>query len=222
MAELKALVQDFNISELGAPGDWTYSWFVIATRDKPLSAEQYLSYAESDLLDGGSERNLINALTNAKRALHMRMEDMSIGFGFDNWSGQRSFPKMVEYLTRVGVAAPRILNKLNRLRNQVEHEYLIPDRGEVETFIDVTILFLASTQRWISRLPCDIEIHQRIDTDKGSFILESMQLSWGQGVVSLRFAELESTFTSKREMLEFRCPTEEFFLYGRLALENDW
>ncbi|WP_454695096.1 hypothetical protein [Achromobacter aegrifaciens] len=222
MAELKVLVQDFNVAELSSPGDWTYSWFGIATRDKPLTAEQYLKYAESDLLDGGGERNLINALTNAKRALHMRMEDMSVGFGFDNWSGQRSFPKMVEYLTRVGVAAPRILNKLNRLRNQVEHEYLVPDRAEVETFIDVTILFLASTQRWISRLPCDIEIHQRIDTDRGSFILESMRLSWEQGVVTLRFADLKSSFTSKREALEFRCPTEEFFLYGRLALENDW
>lgn len=216
------LVQGFSVAELSSPGEWIYSWSGIATRDKPLSAEQYLKYAEIDLLDGGSDRHLINALTNAKRALHMRMEDMSVGFGFDNWSGQRSFPKMVEYLTRIGVAAPRILNKLNRLRNQVEHEYLVPDRGEVETFIDVTILFLASTQRWIGRLPCDIEIHQRIDTEKGSFILESIGLLWEQGAVTLCFADLECSFTSKREKLTFRCPAEEFFLYGRLALENDW
>ncbi|MCW3154841.1 hypothetical protein N8H69_20020 [Achromobacter spanius] len=222
MAGLKDFVQDFNVFELSPIGDWVYSWIGIKTRDEPISAERYLKYAESDLLDGGDNRNLINALTNAKRALHLRMEDMCIGFGFDNWSDHRSFPKMVEYLSRIGVTAPRILNNLNRLRNQVEHDYLIPSRSEVETFIDVTVLFLASTQRWISRLPCDIEMHQDIKTDKGSFVLESIRLSWEMGVVSLRFAELNSSFVSKRETLEFKCPAEGYFFCSRLALENDW
>lgn len=222
MANFKTFARDFNIGELSPLVDWVYSWSGIMTRDEPLSAERYLRYAENDLKDGGGIRNLINALTNAKRALHMRMEEMCVGFGFANWGGQRSFPKMVEYLTHIGIAAPRILNNLNRLRNQVEHDYSVPSRSEVETFIDVTILFLASTQRWISRLPCSIEIHQDINFDGGTYVLESMWLSWDKGIITLNFSEPNSVFSSPREKLEFRCPEEEFFVCSRIALENDW
>lgn len=145
MPTLIELAKKFDLRTLCPDGDWIYTWSWLRTRDEPISAEQYLKFAENDLLDGESERHLVNALTNAKRALHLRMEDVCHGFGFASFGGARSFPRMVEYISRVGVTAPRILNRLNQLRNQVEHEYLIPSRSEVETFIDVASLFVAST-----------------------------------------------------------------------------
>jgi hypothetical protein len=222
MTTLAALAKKFDIRAFCADGDWTYTWSWIKTRDKPISAERYLDFAEDDLADGGSERNLVNALTNAKRALHLRMEDVCLGFGFASNGGTRSFPRMVEYISSIGVTAPRILNRLNALRNQVEHEYLIPNRSEVETFIDVTSLFVASTQRWINRQPSDIEIHQEVIVDEQAIIIKSMTFSWEKGLVGLRFTDTNSNRTSPMEIVEFRCPSDEFFLCARLALENDW
>ncbi|MFL6645628.1 MAG: hypothetical protein ACJ8GM_15125, partial [Paraburkholderia fungorum] len=118
--------------------------------------------------------------------------------------------------------APRILNRLNQLRNQVEHEYLVPSRSEVETFIDVTSLFAASTQRWINRQPSEIEIHQDVVVDGETIILKAMTLSWGRGVARLYFDGANNRFKSQKETVEFRCPSEEFFLCARLALENEW
>ncbi|MBU9268641.1 hypothetical protein [Burkholderia gladioli] len=222
MPSITDLAKKFDIQTLCPDGNWIYTSSCIKTRDEPISAEQYLKFAENDLSDGESERHLINALTNAKRALHLRMEDVCLGFGFASYGGMRSFPRMVEFIARVGVTAPRILNRLNQLRNQVEHEYLVPSRSEVETFIDVTSLFAASTQRWINRQPSDIEIHQCIVACGESVFLKAMTFSWEAGLVRLHFADTKDCFRSQKEVIEFRCPAEEFFLCARLALDNEW
>ncbi|RQZ42410.1 hypothetical protein DIE16_02645 [Burkholderia sp. Bp9090] len=219
---LTDLAKKFDLRALRPEGDWVYTWSCIKTRDEPISAEQYLKFAENDLSDGESERHLVNALTNAKRALHLRMEDVCLGFGFASYGGARSFPRMVKYISDIGVTAPRILNRLNQLRNQVEHEYLAPSRSDVETFIDVTSLFSSSTQRWINRQPRDIEIHQDVVVDGETIILNAMTFSWDNGVAYLHFSNANDSFRSKRETVEFQCSTEEFFLCARLALENEW
>jgi hypothetical protein len=222
MTTLAALARKFDIRALCTDGDWSYTRCWIKTRDKPISAERYLDFAEDDLSDGGSERHLVNALTNAKRALHLRMEDVCLGFGFASHGGTRSFPRMVEYISRIGVTAPRILNRLNAIRNKVEHEYMVPDRSDVETFIDVTCLFLGSTQRWINRQPSDIEMHENVVVDGETIILKLMTFSWENGIVNLHFTDINNNYRTQKEIVEFRCPSEEFFLCARLALENDW
>ncbi|WP_230973148.1 hypothetical protein [Burkholderia vietnamiensis] len=222
MPSITDLAKKFDLRALCPDGDWSYTWSCIKTRDEPISAEQYLKFAENDLLDGESERHLINAVTNAKRALHLRMEDVCLGFGFASYGGARSFPRMVEYISRIGVTAPRILNRLNQLRNQVEHEYLVPSRPEVETFIDVTSLFAASTQRWINRQPSDIEIHQDIVVDGETVFLKAMTFCWEKGLARLHFGDRKDYFRSQKEVVDFQCPTEEFFCCARLALENEW
>ncbi|WP_017510727.1 hypothetical protein [Cupriavidus pauculus] len=222
MSTLEELAKKLDLRTLCPDGNWIYTWSGISTRDEPVSAEQYLDFATHDLLDGDSDRHLVNALTNAKRALHLRMEDVCVGFGFASYGGPRSFPRMVEYISRVGVTAPRILTRLNQLRNQVEHEYLVPGRAEVETFIDVTSLFAASTQRWISRQPSQIEMSQAVTIEGNTIILRSMTLSWEKGIACLSFSGTDNTNFSQTATTEFRCHSAEFFLCTKLALEGDW
>lgn len=222
MSTLEELAAKFDLRTLCPDGNWIYTWSRISTRDAPVSAEQYLDFAAHDLLDGDSERHLVNALTNAKRALHLRMEDVCVGFGFASYGGPRSFPRMVEYISRIGVTAPRILTRLNQLRNQVEHEYLVPSRSEVETFIDVTSLFAGSTQRWINRQPSQIEMHQAIAIEGNAITLKSMTLSWKKGIAYLVFAVTDDSRCSQSVTIEFRSPSAEFFLCTNLALEGDW
>lgn len=150
------------------------------------------------------------------------MEDACLGFGFASVGAGRSFPRMAEFISKVGVTAPRILNRLNQLRNQVEHEYLVPSQPEVETFIDVTSLFIASTQRWINRQPSDIDIHQELIVEGEKITLKAMTFSWEQGRAYLHFITPVGKQRRELESVAFQCPSEEFFLCARLALENDW
>jgi hypothetical protein len=46
--------------------------------------------------------------------------------------------------------APRILNKIVRLRNMLEHEFHLPKKTEVEDAVDVATLFLEALKPYTS------------------------------------------------------------------------
>lgn len=111
---------------------------------------QFLSFAEDDLKLSYPHKAL-NALSNAKRALDCQLDSLICSFGLfksaqkENWK----FPKKIEIINKLGILAPRILEKINRIRNLMEHEYVRPDSEQVEDFIDIVSLFFAATDKFI-------------------------------------------------------------------------
>ncbi|WP_049843716.1 hypothetical protein [Vibrio sp. VPAP30] len=140
--------------------DFTFTCRNMECRER-LLPKQYLDFALDDLESGRCEKARINSFSNAKRALHLQVETLASLFGFDllKKASQRftTFPQYIKYLERCGVVTPRILMKLNRVRNAVEHHYYVPTFDETENFIDVVELFIAATERSIYQFPVDIE-----------------------------------------------------------------
>ena len=125
------------------------------------TAKQYLEFAIADFEQDKTDKGRINSFSNAKRALHLQVEILASLFGFDaiKTKGVRyaSFPKYIEFIAKCGIVTPRILTKLNRVRNSVEHAYYTPSKDETENFIDVVELFIAATDRALYQFPIDIE-----------------------------------------------------------------
>ncbi|HML23029.1 MAG TPA: hypothetical protein PKD09_15355 [Aggregatilinea sp.] len=126
----------------GTQGDIELPWEV--------KAEDYREFAERDLLSNEHHR-LINALANAKRALACQVDSVLFALGLFPLSQKKhwNFPEKIKILQNLGVIAPRILLKITRARNLMEHEYVVPAESEVEDFLDVVSLFIASTQSLI-------------------------------------------------------------------------
>lgn len=112
----------------------------------PVSPSEYLSYAEADLLIGTSH-GLVNALSNAKRAIDCQVTNILQGLGL---SIPKPFPEKLEKISALGLVAPRIVKKIVRLRNLLEHEFHNPELSEVEDAVDVAVLFLEATRRVFS------------------------------------------------------------------------
>jgi hypothetical protein len=113
-----------------------------------LSAEKYLGFARTDFRQR-SARGFVNALGNAKRALHCQVDSVLYSTGFWNRATERrwDFIAKTDLLTELKIATPNVLRRINRLRNQVEHHYSIPgDAKQLEDFIDIVELFIASTR----------------------------------------------------------------------------
>ncbi|MFL0932331.1 MULTISPECIES: hypothetical protein [Vibrio] len=129
------------------------------TFKEKLLPSSYLDFAKFDLSDGQEDRNLINAVGNAKRAFHFQVESVSQVFGWDKVYGNKNigFPKRLEFLASCGVLSPNILKKLNRKRNDIEHDYFVPNFDEVEDYIDIVELFLMATRDFLVNYPEHVE-----------------------------------------------------------------
>ncbi len=111
---------------------------------------QFFKFAENDL-NSKYEHNLINSLSNIKRAIDCQMDTLLFAFGLYKKSKKEewNFPRKLEVLNNLGIITPRILGKINQKRNFLEHEYRKPTKEEVEDALDVAALFLAYTQKFL-------------------------------------------------------------------------
>ena len=120
----------------------------------------YLGYAQADLNDPSSVRTCVNSLSNAKRSLHFQVDILSEAFGIAHSKpGKRlTFPQKLEFCIKCGVIGSRILEKINRLRNAVEHDYYLPTPDESQDFVDVVELFLSGTDSYIKQFPEHLDL----------------------------------------------------------------
>ena len=151
------LPNDFgNIKHLGGSSDSIESPF-------ELNAEGFIKFAEEDIV-GNKDKDIINALGNIKRAIENRVDLLHYAFGYKNLKENGDFPTKLERLNELGIVAPRILRKINKIRNLLEHQYKLPDKEEIEDAIDVAILFVEYTNKFIYNFVDDFEASCK-DTD---------------------------------------------------------
>jgi hypothetical protein len=105
------------------------------------TGDNFLNYAERDLERNDIAGN-INALTNAKRAIDCQVEALIKVLGLKK---EQSFPRKLERIKEIGLVAPRILTKVNKTRNLLEHEFKNPERSQVEDAVDIATLFVKLT-----------------------------------------------------------------------------
>lgn len=104
-----------------------------------IQASEFMKYAEMDL-EQGTAQGLVNALSNAKRAVDCQVDSILGCFGL---LSRRNFPEKIKILNHLGIVTPRIVNKVVKARNYLEHEFIKPEREQVEDAVDVANLFVA-------------------------------------------------------------------------------
>jgi hypothetical protein len=118
-----------------------------------IEANQFKEFA---ILDSQKDdlHGRVNALSNIKRALECRIDEILFNLCLykkkeeEKWN----FPKKIQVLTELDIIAPRILTKINRQRNLLEHAYINPSKDDIEDALDVTILFFGYTYRFMKSI----------------------------------------------------------------------
>jgi hypothetical protein len=131
------LAHKFDMSRCGAAsGGGSFEMADLNT--SPL---EFLSLAEDDFQRGGLAA-LVNATTNAKRAIVSQLDQLLITFGYQPL--RRNVPKKIERLRALGLLTPSLLRKVVDMRNILEHEYATPELEMVEEALDIASLFVMS------------------------------------------------------------------------------
>ncbi len=138
------------LNELNEEGcKWISSTSDVLRTKFDISPQDFIKYAEIDL-SSDYEHNIINALSNSKRALDCQLDTLMVAFGYYKKSQKEfwNFPKKLTLISDLGILAPRVLSKINTQRNLLEHQFIKPVKDQVEDFLDIAMLFIASTDRY--------------------------------------------------------------------------
>jgi hypothetical protein len=141
---LKKYLQDKDTVRCG----WGVDYIDTSFETMP---SEFISFAENDL-QSNFDHKYINALSNAKRALDCQADRLLKLFGYYQLSQDKfwGFPKKLDLIQKFEIIAPRVLNKINKSRNLMEHQYVKPKPDQVEDFLDIASLFIASTDHYVS------------------------------------------------------------------------
>lgn len=177
-----------------------------------IHAQHFLDIAEEDLLSNDLRGN-INALTNAKRAIDCQVEAIIEVLSLRK---ARQFPVKLERINEIGLVAPRVLKRLNKLRNALEHDFVSPSRDEVEDFIDVASLFIELSNGLFRMYACQFAVYdQQTHGNKNGF-----QVNLNRDDNSM---EVNMYKTNGKVATYIVNPGEdEYIPLVKLAIKTDW
>ncbi len=130
-----------------------------------IEPKELIRFAEQDL-ENRTRRGLINSICNSKRAIDCQIDSYLTQFEIEF----RKLPKAAQCLiksdennkkSKVGlieslkVAPSKLISRARSLRNQVEHEYEMPNRNEVEDALEIAKLFTLSCESKIKMIDDD-------------------------------------------------------------------
>lgn len=112
--------------------------------DHWVEAAVYLGWARADL-EQGDPRGYSNCVTNAKRAVCRRIDEMVINTNLEQLSN-RNYPEKIEALARVGHTCPEVVHELViEPRNRHEHDYEPVKKATAKHAIEIADLFVRAT-----------------------------------------------------------------------------
>lgn len=158
-----------------------------------ISPEEFLDFAESAIASGTKE-GIVNAVSNLKRALDCEMdmffECINLKRIFDKKN--LKFEKKTQFLASIGLFPIQTVNKLNLMRNKLEHEYKTPEIYDLHTYYELIWSVVKILDLYIELLYAKDEISlihrienndyyftMKYDIDECAFVFEIMD--WTKG-----------------------------------------
>jgi len=127
-----------------------------------IDADQFLAWSRQDI-KGGSRRDAINALSNVKRALHAKIDEvlwaLRVQYSSD-WPDRPRVEDKFKVLKRVGIDTTAVVTVVTKRRNNVEHKYIAPNLDDVRSDVESSEMWLNESGKYpsnrivIAGLPC--------------------------------------------------------------------
>ena len=116
-----------------------------------ITPDEFITWAEQDI-KGGGKRGIANALTNAKRALHARIDEIlySVRVRYANdWCSRPDTNLNLKVLNRLNIPTTTIAKVLTDRRNDLEHAYILPSQEQVRFYVQTARLWLNDSKSYL-------------------------------------------------------------------------
>lgn len=119
-----------------------------------LRPKNFLSFSELDLNGEHSLHSLVNATGNLKRAMDCELDTLMSVLGLDDLYRRKRLgvDKKLGFLERSGVFKASSLDRINKLRNRLEHHYETPSIEDVQVYFDLVAAFISIGDSFLYKL----------------------------------------------------------------------
>lgn len=169
-----ALLRDFLLNNFSK---FRYDYSSGSSLEFPeydLTARDYLQFAEYELLKMKNHSNklehihLINCVSHLKRAVDCQLDTcLYILRLFDLCKKKNlGLNSKLDFFKQAGVFSSFSLDRFNKVRNKMEHEYNIPEIEDIEAYFDLVSAFVSVLESMIMCLKIASEIsltHEELD-----------------------------------------------------------
>lgn len=135
-----------------------------------ISSEEFLDFAENAIASETKE-GIVNAVSNLKRALDCEMdmffESINIKRIFDKKN--LKFEKKTQFLANIGLFPIQTINKLNFMRNKLEHEYKIPAIYDLHTYYELVWSIVKILDLYLELLYTNGEINLELHIENNKY-----------------------------------------------------
>ncbi len=117
-----------------------------------VTPEEFLTWAQQDI-KGGDRRAIANALTNTKRALHARIDEIIYSVRVrhaNDWSDRPNTDSKLKVLKYLNIQTTDIANVLTSRRNDLEHYYKLPTLKQVRADVQTGSLWLDNLKSYLT------------------------------------------------------------------------
>ena len=103
-----------------------------------ITPTEFLGIAEMGL-DSNTLSDKVNSVSNLKRALDYQLDIFleSINLKKIFQKNNLKFEQKTKFLSNIGILSPKSINKLNSIRNKLEHEYKIPTIDDLQVYYEL-------------------------------------------------------------------------------------
>jgi hypothetical protein len=119
-----------------------------------LMPKDFLRFAEYELNGELDSRRLINAISNLKRAMDSELDILMSVLNLDEFYRQKRLgvEKKFGFLRKSGIFNATSLDRLNKLRNKLEHHYEIPKIEDVHIYYDLVSAFISISDSFLYKI----------------------------------------------------------------------
>lgn len=130
---IKWLLECDDIEGDGATG------FTLCIPRREIMPKEFLQFAFLDLQDK-SKKGKIGALANLKRAIDCQLDIFYEILKLEKifCAKNLSFAHKTSLLSDIGMIQNKSINELNKIRNRMEHDYILPTEEDLEIYYDLT------------------------------------------------------------------------------------
>jgi hypothetical protein len=116
-----------------------------------IKPDDFIEWAKKDI-KGGNRRSIANALTNTKRAIHARIDEILYALRVqyaNDWPRSPRTSEKLKVLKRLSIPVTSIVEVLTNRRNELEHSYLLPSLKQVKADVETTELWIEKSKSYL-------------------------------------------------------------------------